>query len=170
VALAAIGKIGTTKEEVVKKLDDHIDPVQTKLQITDRNRVGVNGDSWHSKVLIAAFEAEGEPWTFRQVKGGALPTSGKVLVDGYLNRSYVEKDRNGRARKGRVYQAGHDDPGYRQPDWRHMIVIDLDRHEFHCIGAGGWAPMSWLWLDKRGQPVKTTNGYMSHFLRVFVIA
>jgi hypothetical protein len=44
VALAAIGKLGTTKEEVAAKLNAHIDHVQLELGIEDRRRVGAEGD------------------------------------------------------------------------------------------------------------------------------
>jgi hypothetical protein len=63
-------------------------------------------------------------------------------VDGYIARSFIECG----ARRGtRLYQPGHDDPACACIKFlRHMIVIDFELEEFHCTGAGGWAPISWL--------------------------
>jgi hypothetical protein len=126
-ALASLGALGSTPDEVAEKLNAQIDDVWDEIKKTkpDCKRIfaGEGGDRWHTNCIRRAMvEMYGDgKFTFEKIKDlygdGFHPKKGtKYLVDGVLNTSY--HDMEGKE------QAQEPEPGdYKESAWRHSIAV-----------------------------------------------
>ena len=111
-------------------------------------RAGIPDEEWHIDVIKHTLNNAG--FYLRKVvltnSGGSqmlLDSNGHYLIDGHLNRSYMNKT------SGRILQEGYDDLDMREDEWRHAIVVKNNR--MHCAGVGvhGISTAN-LWLDSKG--------------------
>ena len=145
--------------------------VSTMMLPSDRALAGVDNQHWNPLVVRLALQNQygRGGFVFKKAKLMAstwYKTPGTYIVDGFLNRSYKQKDR-----PGMLFQSGHD-TDHSMHDWRHSIAVEVDAHgsgRFYCNGVGGWSSIDDLWINKNGQPNRR-YGYMRQILKVYIIS
>jgi hypothetical protein len=179
VALAAVGILGTTKAQVVKKLDAEIATVEAIFcKQGSKNPAalaGKKGDYWHTKVIGAAlgreygkgnfvFEKQSLSSPLDRWRLGDYPRI-YYLIDGTLNTSYYST----RLRQQRWQEDGKA-ANYDEAEWRHCVIAGFLK--FHCLGNeadNGWSPHSDLHMDPvTGRP-DPTRGYLKAFHKVYLL-
>jgi hypothetical protein len=175
-ALAVLHVLGKDAKTVAKKLDDQMDIVQEMTKLS-RYYVGVEGDYWHPECIRLAMDKEygRGNYVFRKLHPGLHQKdfrdeinngSGKLLVEGILNPSYMCPD------DSVEYSHEGSEDFFVKKEWRHAIAVDNKQmFDFGASGKLGVAVgVDTLWLvNLAGVDMQVKNGYMKELLKVYKI-